>query len=106
MARPTLLALALVALFAIAAARVPFKRVAQFQEWKAQYGKSYATPSEEAYRLNVFHENMNFIEGHDAEEKGFTVGTAPLPHRPMRSASLPTSPAFGSPCSSAHTWQR
>jgi len=64
----------LLALVAIASARVPASRVAEFQEWKAEYGKSYATPSEEAYRLKVFHENMNFIESHDAEAKGYTVG--------------------------------
>ena len=74
MLRLAIVAIGLIAL--VAAGPVPAKRVAQFQEWKQQYGKSYATPSEEAYRLSVFHENMNFIEHHDEEEAGFSVGTA------------------------------
>lgn len=77
MTRLVLLALALVAIVSLASARVPAKRVAEFQDWKAKYGKSYKTPTEEAYRLSVFHDNMNFIESHDAEAKGYTVGTGP-----------------------------
>jgi len=74
MTRLVLLALALVAIVSLASARVPAKRVAEFQDWKAKYGKSYKTPTEEAYRLSVFHDNMNFIESHDAEAKGYSVG--------------------------------
>ena len=79
MTRLVLLALALVAIVSLAAARVPAKRVAEFQDWKAKYGKSYKTPTEEASRLSIFHDNLNFIESHVAEAKGYTVGTRPPP---------------------------
>lgn len=91
----SLFALGLFACIVIASAApfVPNYRLGQFQAWKSQYGKSYATPKEETYRLAVFHENMNFIESHDEEAKGFGVGMlrAFLRH-PLNSGSTDNSP--------------
>jgi len=45
---------------------------AAFADFRAQYGKTYL-PSEVTHRYLVFKNNLDFINGWDAESRGFTV---------------------------------
>src|SRR5688572_29475730 len=46
---------------------VSLARVQQFAEWKRLHGKLYATPAEVDYRLQVFIEQMEFVESRNAD---------------------------------------
>ena len=41
---------------------IAFKRIQKFAEWRKTHGKLYATPSEADYRLQVFSDQLDFIE--------------------------------------------
>ena len=68
--------LATVALVAAAPANVEVQ--AMFEEFKSTYGKTYLTAAEEAQRLRVFSDNVDFITRHNARyDQGletYTVG--------------------------------
>ncbi|CAL4976694.1 unnamed protein product [Urochloa decumbens] len=48
--------------------------MSRFQQWKAEYGKSYATAEEERHRFQVYASNVRYIESTnaDAEAAGLT----------------------------------
>jgi len=68
---------AVLALAAIALAAPTSTMEAQFAEFKAAYGKTY-TAAEESLRFQIFQDNVNYINKHNAEaeagEHTFTVG--------------------------------
>jgi len=41
---------------------VPASIISKYTAWKKQFGKLYATPSENEYRLRVFHSSSDFID--------------------------------------------
>jgi len=42
-----------------------------FNSWTSLYGRSYSA-NERAYRMKVYESNLNFIENHNRQNKGFT----------------------------------
>lgn len=70
-------AVAVLALAALAAAAPASEMLAQFQEFKQTYGKTY-TGDAEALRFQIFQSNMNLINAHnalyEAGEKTYTLG--------------------------------
>ena len=47
----------------------------KWDEFKAQFGKTYSSPTEETVRYRYFKENSDFIEQHNsAAEQNFTLG--------------------------------
>ena len=46
--------------------------LSQFSEFKRKYGKSYASPQENAYRFDIFQKNLAIITQHD--NPSYTVG--------------------------------
>ena len=65
----------LLALFALAAAKVQFQFIEEWQMWKAQHGKSYGSQREELERHLVWLSNREYINGHNnnAHIFGFTL---------------------------------
>jgi C1A family cysteine protease len=60
-------ALALLAIVAIAAAAPLSEVLTQFRDFKAAYGKVYATAAEEAARFKIFRDNLDIISKHNAQ---------------------------------------
>lgn len=46
----------------------------QYQKFLAEHGKSYPTEEEYNLRFGMFTKNLQFIEAHDPEVEGHTVG--------------------------------
>lgn len=44
-----------------------------WEEFKAEYNKSYSSESEEALRREIFEKNLQFVKAHDAAATGYTV---------------------------------
>jgi cathepsin L len=63
-----LIALALIVL----ASAVDYQ--SEFENFKAQYGKVYASEREEAIRFSIFSYHLDFVNSWDASAKGFEVG--------------------------------
>jgi len=66
------LAFGITLLFAFSSASVLFhfhnhEILTLWNQWKIQYGKSYSSAEEEAYRLKIFHENHNLIQAWNSE---------------------------------------
>jgi cathepsin L len=49
-------------------------RRAQFNAWKEQYGKNYASVHEQEYRFRVWSKTLEYVEAHNAKDSSFTVG--------------------------------
>lgn len=68
---------AVLALAALAAAAPASEMLAQFQDFKETYGKTY-TGNVEALRFKIFESNMNLINEHNAlfaaGEKSYNLG--------------------------------
>lgn len=46
-----------------------------FESWKVQSGVKIESPSDEAYRLKIFEENLREIEAHNAKnDQSYTMG--------------------------------
>jgi C1A family cysteine protease len=71
-----MLAAKLAAVLAVGVAATPVleKQLAAFKEFKAKYGKSYASEEEEQQRLKIFIANYNFIESENAMNRPYTLG--------------------------------
>ena len=52
---------------------VPRHIRAHFLRWKLQQNKLYKTPSEDNYRLSVFHKNVLHIKAHNARNSRYTL---------------------------------
>ena len=52
---------------------VPHHIRAHFLRWKVQQSKFYQTPSEDNYRLSVFHKNVLHINAHNARSTSFKM---------------------------------
>lgn len=53
---------------------VPAEIQEAFQTWKRQYGKLYKSPSEEAYRLSIFHKKYFVVLAKNSANRSYTVG--------------------------------
>jgi cathepsin L len=67
------IALLLVALIACTYALSEREYNVAFGKFKEQYNKNYETEAEHKQRFSIFRSNLDFINSHDAEAKGFTV---------------------------------
>jgi len=65
--------LCLVALFSVNFALTEREYHAAFFKWQQQHGKAYLSFTEHKTRFSVFRANLDFINSHDAEARGFTV---------------------------------
>lgn len=81
--KSTLLALVtigvLVTLFATTdyapTSKIPDEVVSQFNEWTKKYKRQYLSLSERNYRLEVFYDNVKYIQAHNARKLGWTLTT-------------------------------
>ena len=55
-------------------AEIPQEVRAQFQKWKVSQNRLYGSPSEDHYRLSIFHKNLRMIEAHNAQAHSYTLG--------------------------------
>ena len=53
--------------------QVPLEVRSHFLRWKLNEKKVYATPSEENYRLSVFHKNLLHIKAHNSRKSRYTM---------------------------------
>jgi len=63
----------LVAFVAFASALTELEYAEAYFKWQTEYGKVYTSFAESRHRYSVFRSNLDFINSHDAEAKGFTV---------------------------------
>ena len=52
---------------------IPAEIKVKFLQWKLTHRKLYGSPSEESFRLSVFHKNVLKIKAHNAKNAGFTM---------------------------------
>ena len=52
-----------------------YKYSAEWEAWKAQHGKKYASEEAELVRYEIFESNMKYVEEHNkhADKHGFTT---------------------------------
>jgi cathepsin L len=67
------LALLLVAFIAATFALTDREYQESYYKWQTQYGKVYASLAEHRHRFSIYRNNLDFINAHDSEAKGFTV---------------------------------
>lgn len=91
-------AILLLAVLAVASAVVVEDNVElQFQSWRAEMGKFYATKEEYAYRLGVFAANLKIVEAHNAGNHSFLLGAtrfADMTNAEYRQVMLPVTQDF------------